>query len=201
MPVLAAATFLSRHPPAGFSADGTGTTSSGNGAIDHLVSFNLRAPPVGIAGETMLLVTLGHGPHGNTVARADAEVVWYPPRTAAEYLRAGAIRSARITASFMNPRPRHFVKVITSRRAIARLAALLNGMRATDNSLRFCPMVDAEYHVTFSGHGGQSRVAVGASGCGTDSVAVNGKVQPPLWDPDRLIHALRKLLGLSQRYR
>ena len=165
------------------------------------MSFNLPAPPVGIAGETMLLVTLGHGPHGSTVARADAEVVWYPPRTAAEYLRAGAIRSARITASFMNPRPRHFVKVITSRRAIARLAALLNGMRATDNSLRFCPMVDAEYHVTFSGHGGQSRVAVGASGCGTDSVAVNGKVQPPLWDPDRLIHALRKLLGLSQRYR
>ena len=148
----------------------------------------------------MLLVSLASGPHGSTNARADAEVVWYPPRSAAEYLRAGAIRSARISASFMNPRPRHCARVITSRRVLAGLAALLNGMRATDNSVMFCPAIDASYHVTFAGRAGQ-RVVVDATGCARDEVLVNGKAQPPLWDPgDRLIHALHRDLALSSRY-
>jgi hypothetical protein len=201
MPMLAAATFVNRHTPAGFRPNGPdlGTTSSQNGAIYQFVSFYLRSAPVGIAGETMLLVTLSDGPHGSTLARADAEVVWYPPRTAAEYLRPGAIRSARITASLNNPR-RHVVKVITSRHAIARLAALLNGMRAAGNGSMSCPTFSAEYHVTFTGRGGQPRVAVDPTGCATDDVLVNGIAQPPLWDPaDRLISVLHKLLGLSQR--
>jgi hypothetical protein len=201
--LLAAATFVNRHTPAGLRPNGPdlSTTSSRNGAITYqFVAFYLRSAPIGITDESMLLVTFTHGPHGSTVARADAEVVWYPPRTAAEYIRPGTIGSARITASFLNPKPRRFSRVITSRHAIATLAALLNGLRATDNSARFCPAIDATYHVIFIGKGGRPRVAVGATGCGLDDVAVNGKAQPPLWDPDRLIYALHKLLGLSKRY-
>jgi hypothetical protein len=198
----AVAAFLNGNPPAGFLADGTGTASSRQGAVEEMVSFYLRAPPTGITSDSMLLVSLAAGPHGSTVARADAEVVWYPPRSAAEYLRAGDIRSARITATFLNPRVRHFARVVTSRRAIARLAALLNGMRAADNSPRMCPMIDATYRVTFAGRGGQPRVVVDASGCATDGVVVNGAAQPPLWDPaNSLIKALHKLLRLSPRYR
>lgn len=198
----AVAAFLNGNPPAGFLADGTGTTSSRQGAVEEMVSYHLRAPPTGITSDSMLLVSLAAGPHGSTVARADAEVVWYPPRSAAEYLRAVDIRSARITATFLNPRVRHFARVVTSRRAIARLAALLNGMRATDYSARYCPMIDASYRVTFAGRGGQPRVVVDASGCATDGVAVNGAAQPPLWDPaNRLIKALHRLLRLSPRYR
>ena len=203
MPMLAAATFVNRHTPAGFRPNGPdlGTTSSQNGAIYQFVSFYLRSAPVGITGDTMLLITFSNGPHGITLARADAEVVWYPPRTAAEYLRPGTIRSARITASLNSPE-RHVVKVITSRHAIARLTALLNGMRAADNGNMSCPSFSAEYRVTFTGRAGQPRVAVDPTGCPADDVVVNGVAQPGLWDPaDRLISSLQKLLGLSERQR
>jgi hypothetical protein len=204
VPMLDAATFVNLHTPTGFRPNGPelGTTSSQNGATFYqFVSFYLRSAPVGITGETMLLVTFSDGPRGSTVARADAEVVWYPPRTAAEYIRPGAISSARITASFLNPSRRRFSKVISSRHAIAMLAALLNGLRATDNSARFCPAIDATYDLTFLGKGGQPNVTVGATGCSVDGIGVNGKAQPQLWDPaGRLIRALHKLLGLSKRY-
>jgi hypothetical protein len=199
--MLAAATFVNQHTPTGFrpNGPGLGTTTAQNGAIDQFVSFDLRSTPVGITGDTMLLITFSGGPHGSTVASADAEVVWYPPRTAAEYLRPGSMRSARIAASLSSPNPPHVVTVIASRRAIASLAALLNGMRAADSGFMSCPSFDAEYHVTFTGRGGQPRVAIDATGCLTNRVTVNGTTQPPLWDPaNRLSQALRKLLSLSR---
>src|SRR5215470_12033945 len=83
MPVLTAATFVNRHTPRGFRPNGPelGTTTSQNGAVEWFVSFKLRSVPTGTADDTMLLVSFSDGPHGSTVARADAEVVWYPPRT------------------------------------------------------------------------------------------------------------------------
>jgi hypothetical protein len=200
---LDAATFVNRHTPIGFRPNGPelGTTSSQSGATFYqFVSFYLRKAPVGITADTMLLVTFADGPHGSTVARADAEVVWYPPRTATEYIRPGAISSARINATFMNPRTRRFSKVITSRHAIARLTALLNGMHAAANDYWSCPTYTAAYHLTLIGRGGESRVAVDPTGCVTDGVVVNGKAQPSLFDPaDRLMKALHKLLRLSKR--
>jgi hypothetical protein len=202
MPMQAAASFFNLHPPAGLRAAGTGSLSSGNGVLVQDVTFSLRAPPVGVTSDTMLLVSLSDGPHGSTLARADAEVVWYPPRTAAEYLRPAVVRSARVTADLTRPRPRHVAAVIRSRRAIARLAALLNGMRAADPGSRSCPSFDRSYRVTFNSRGGGPLVAVVPTGCATDTVWVNGKAQPPLWDPaGRLIQVLTKLLGLSLRDR
>jgi hypothetical protein len=202
MPMQAAETFFRGHAPVGLLANGTDTVSDRSGVTEEGVSFSFRVPPTGITSDTELLVSLAPGPDGRTIGRADAEVVWYPPRTRAEYLRAAAIRSARITASFMNPEPRRFAKVIRSRRAIARLAVLLNRMRATDNSIMFCPAIDASYHVTFIGLAGQPRVVVDATGCARDGVSAGGRAQPPLWDPGEwLIRALRRDLMLSPRYR
>jgi hypothetical protein len=201
MPMSAAVRFLRAHPPAGMEANGTGISSDRSGVTEEDVAFYLSHPPTGITSDTELLVSLAKGPRGGTRARADAQVVWYPRRSAAEYLRASAIRSARISASFMNPSERRFVKVITSRRVITRLAALLDGMRATDNSIMFCPMIDASYHVTFTARAGL-RVVIDAAGCARDDVVVNGTAQPPLWDPgERLINALHRVLALSSRYR
>ena len=202
MPMAAAERFLRGHPPAGMAANGYGTFSDRGGVTEKDVAFYFSHPPRGITSDTELLVSLQRGPGGSTRARADAEVVWYPPRSAAEYLRPAEFRSARITATFLNPKPRRFVKVITSRDVISRLASLLDSMRATDNSVMFCPTIDASYHVTFTGRAGQPRVVVDAGGCARDYVAVNGKAQPPLWDPgNRLIRALHRALALSPRYR
>jgi hypothetical protein len=202
MPLSAAVAYFRGHPPAGMEASGTGTTSDRGRVTEQDVSFSLRRPRVGITSETELLVSLAMSRSGGTAMRADAEVIWYPPRSAAEYLRAGSIRSARISASFLNPRPRHFGKVATSGRVIARIAALLDGMRATDNSVMYCPMIDASYQVTFTARAGRHRVVVDATGCARDIVSVNGKDQPPLFDPgNALIKALHRVLALSPRYR
>jgi hypothetical protein len=200
MPMRALAVFLKDHPPPGAMTSGTGTSNSQTGVTEDNVEFTWRSAPVGVTGDSLLEVSLTPGRHGSTVARADAEVVWYPPRTAAEYVRANEIRSARITANLYNP-SRHFDKVITSGRAIGRLAALLNGMRASDNSITMCPMLDADYQVTFIGRSGQPRIAVDAVGCLKDGVHVNGLTQPPLWDPkNRLVSALNRLLGVRTQY-
>lgn len=202
MSMQAAASFFNLHPPAGLRAEGTGFFSAQNGAPVQDVTFSLRVIPAGIAGDTFLLVSLSGGPDGTTLARADAEVVWYPPRTAAEYLRPAAIRSARVTAILTNPGTRHLTKVVRSRHAIARLAALLNGMRAAQHGDWSCPSLTSSYRVTFTSHDGRTRVRVEAAGCPADVVTVNGEAQPALWDPQwHLIRALRSLLGLSPRLR
>jgi hypothetical protein len=167
LPMLDAATFVNRHTPVGSRPNGPelGTTSSQSGAVYFdFVSFYLRKAPVGVTGDTMLLVTFAEGPHGSTLARADAEVVWYPPRTAAEYLRPGAIRSARITATLLNPKPRHIVRVIRSRHAIGTLTALLNGMHAAGRDDWSCPAFRVDYRLSLIGRGGQSRVVVDPTG-------------------------------------
>jgi hypothetical protein len=148
----------------------------------------------------MLLVTFANGPHGSTVARADAEVIWYPPRTPAEYIRPAAISSARITATFARPKTHRLSKVIRSRHAVARLAGLLNGLRAAEKGDWVCGTSTSEYHLTFIGKGGKPQMSVSPDVCPFDDVVVNGSVQPPLWDPKgHLAAALRSLLGLSKR--
>jgi hypothetical protein len=199
MRMHALAVLLKDHPPAGAMTSGTGTSNSQTGVTEDDIEFNWRSAPVGVTGDSQLVVSLAPGLRGSTVARADAEVVWYPPRTAAEYIRADAIRSVRIMANLYN-RARHLAKVITSTGAIGRLAALLNGMRASDNSITTCPMIDADYQVTFIGRSGQPRIVVDAVGCLRDGVHVNGLTQPQLWDPEnRLASALIRLLGVSTR--
>jgi hypothetical protein len=201
--VLVAADFVRLYTPTGFLPNESvvDSTSTQSGAFYPLVSFNLRSAPTGIASDTMLVVSFAEGPHGSTVARADAEIIWYPPRTAAEYIRPGAISSARVTAIFLSPNTHRISKVITSRRAIAGLATLLNGLRAAEKGDWLCGTSTSEYKVTFTGGSGQPLVSVRPDVCPLDDIMVNGSAQPPLWDPKgHLVATLRSLLGLNERH-
>jgi hypothetical protein len=201
--VLVAADFVRLHTPTGFlpNESGLDSTSTQSGAFYPVVSFNLRSAPTGIASDSMLVVSFAKGPHGSTVARIDAEVIWYPPRTAAEYIRPGAISSARITAIFVSPNTHRFSKVIRSRHAIARLAALLNGLRAAEKGDWVCGTSTSEYHLTFIGKGGKPQILANPDVCPFDDIMVDGSAQPPLWDPKgHLVATLRSLLGLSKRH-
>ena len=202
-PMDAVASFLSKHVPAADKLTGTGTESAGAGAaVGKSVSYTLKAAPPGIAAESMLLASLASGPHGGTVMRADAEVVWYPPRSAAEYVSPGGYRQARGSASFMSPRPRTFRRVITTRAEIARLARLLDGLHAAGPLVVHCPMIDATYRLTFrDSASGRPVVKASATVCLTIAMTVGGKAQPALWGSDKLITAIRALLGVSSRYR
>jgi hypothetical protein len=79
-PVGTAAALLAARVPPGM---GDGGTDGGGTTQD--VSFLARSVPAGIA-SAQLVLTIAPASSGGSLLRADAQVIWYPPRSAAEYI-------------------------------------------------------------------------------------------------------------------
>ena len=76
-------------------------------------------------------------------------------------------------------------KVVTSQAFIARLAEVLDRMRAEPLGTVACPAIFAQYQLAFSVSRHSRPVVVVSSnetGCGGSGVTVNGQQQPPLAD-------------------
>jgi hypothetical protein len=189
--MTAAQDFLRAHVPAGTSMGGYGEGASPAGVAEQCVWYSLNRLPVGLDSQNELLVSIAPGPDGGTRARVDAQVSWYPPRSAAEYLRPAAFRTVRITAS-AGAQPRTF----TSRAAIARLARMLNSLHAIDENSPSCPEEVPSFTLTFISTRHRP-VVVTPAGCTGDYITVHGKAQPSLLDynSDKLLAAVDSLLG------
>jgi hypothetical protein len=139
LPEDAAFSFLQHHVPAGTSRAGTGLFGNAFPAVQ----YSLTAPPAGLEQFNQLTATLAAGRDGGTLLRADAELTWYPARSAAEYLPPGGYRSVTITATFTSSpaqaKPRTITRAVTSQAVIARLARLLDGLHATAPWMGSCP--------------------------------------------------------------
>ena len=193
----AAYRFFASHRPAGTKKTGWGT-ESGGGSGETFVSDSPAAPPAGIDPESELLVTMAAGPHGSTLVRADAEIVWYPPRTAAEYIWPASYRAVAIRARFTRPAARG-ARTFTSQAIIARLARLFDHMRTvTPGAIYGCPPVaPGEFTITFRpARPGQPALTVTPGFCTADMVTVGGRHQPALSDFDstKALTLLRALL-------
>ncbi len=197
--------FFGSHLPAGMAPAGSGSGAApGSASYFQSVTYTLRKAPAGIDGQSELLVTLRADPGGGTVVRADAEVVWYPWRTAAEYLRPADFRSVTVSGSFGSltnsgttvRRSRTF----TSRAVIARLAAVLDGLRADNPGTVHCPMLLASYRLSFAPAGGGAPTVVTPSSCLGDGVTVAGRPQPALFDPNnqKVLAVVGRLLGVPR---
>ncbi len=189
--MTAAQHFLLAHVPAGTSMSGYGTGGSPAGVAEQCVSYSLNRLPAGLDSENELLVSIAADPAGGTRARVDAQVSWYPSRSAAEYLRPAAFQAVRITAALGGQR-----RTFTSRAAIARLARLLNSLHALDEDPPSCPEHIASFTLTFTS-ARHRPVVVTPYGCGGDYVTVRGKAQPGLADIDsnKLLAVIDSLLG------
>ena len=183
-PMATAAAFLAAHVPAGMEAFGTGSASGPDGVTEEDVSYQPRSVPAGIAG-AQLVLTVVPASSGGSLLRADAQIIWYPPRSAAEYLDPGRYHVLIISVSVSGQKPHTVHKVVTSRAFIARLARLLNGLPAEPLGTVACPAIFADYQVAFS-VSRPSRPAVVISfnetGCGGTGITVHGRPQPPLED-------------------
>ena len=115
--------------------------------------------------------------------RADGEVAWYPPRSAAERLRPAAYRAVTITRTV--PGSRH-AKVGRSAPVPTSPAwpGSWTSLPASDGGSFSCP-VGPGVRLVFRPKAGQPRFVVTASGCATDTVAVAGRDQPSLADTAR----------------
>ena len=195
----AAVAFLTAHVPAGDSPQGTGLDGNPEDPSAETVTFALTVSPPGVQ-YTELDATVAPGPRGGSLMRVDSQVVWYPPRSAAEHIDPADYRAVALSATLENPKLHTVSATITSAAVIARLASLLNGLHAVTLGLypMHCPLIDAIYQVTFvASSRSRSDVVVEPSGCGPDEITADRQVQPLLWDPEqRLITLAHRLLRL-----
>jgi len=84
-PLDALAGALAARVPAGLSLGSTGQSSGPGEVTTREVGYAPRSVPAGIY-SAQLVVTMAPAASGGSLLRADAEVIWYPPRTAAEYI-------------------------------------------------------------------------------------------------------------------
>lgn len=184
-------TYLRRHVPAGYRLGVSGTEGDPRGTVEWFVGYSPKSLPGGVS-DADLIVGVVAGRHGGSVVRADGEVGWYPPRSAAEYLRPSAYRAVVITRTTSSGR--RTTRTVRSRAALARLAWLLNSRQAANGGPLSCPPDAPAYRLVFRPRAGHPRFVVAAFYCLTDSVTVAGRAQPVLWDPGNRVDALAQRL-------
>ena len=183
-PMATAAALLAAQVPPGLDESGTGSGSGPDGATMQEVDYQPRSVPAGIAG-AQLVFTVVPALSGGSLLRADAQVTWYPPRTAAEYIDPARYHVLSIAVSISGRKPHTVHKVVTSHAFIARLAELLDRLQAEPPGVEACPAIWADYQVAFSvsRHSGPVVViSFNETGCGGTGITVNGRSQPPVED-------------------
>jgi hypothetical protein len=198
-PMDTAAAYLAAHVPADLTPGGTGESSGSDGVTMREVSDMVRSLPAGIAG-AQLVLTVVPATSGGSLLRADAQVIWYPPRSAAEYIDPARYHVLSITVSVYGRRPHTVRKVVTSQAFIARLAQALDRMQAEPPGVVACPADFEDYQLSFS-VSAHSRPAVvvsaNGSGCGGAQVTVDGRAQPALADHGTVAALVRQVVSAT----
>jgi hypothetical protein len=180
----ASAAFFAARVPAGMTYSGTGQGSSAGAVSFKEVGYLARPVPAGIY-EAQLVLTVVPAGSGRSLLRADAQVIWYPPRTAAEYIDPARYHVLTVTVMVSGVRPHTVHAVVTSQAFIARLAASLDRSQAEPDIAIACPADFADYQLAFSVSRHSRPVVVvrsNQSGCGGSQVTVDGRQQPSLAD-------------------
>jgi hypothetical protein len=198
-PMDAAAAFLAARIPPGLSPGGTGESSGPDGVTMREVSDMVRSLPAGIAG-AQLVLTVVPAASGGSLLRADAQVIWYPSRSAAEYIDPARYHVLSITVYIYGRRPHTVRTVVTSQAFIARLAETLDQMQAETTGAVACPADFEDYQLSFS-VSRPSRPAVVVrtteSGCGGAQVTVDGRAQPGLADHGAVAALVRQVVSAT----
>ena len=198
-PMDTAAAYLAAHVPADLTPGGTGESSGPDGVTMREVSDMVRSLPAGIAG-AQLVLTVVPATSGGSLLRADAQVIWYPPRSAAEYIDPARYHVLSITVSVYGRRPHTVRKVVTSQAFIARLAQALDRMQAEPPGVVACPADFEDYQLSFSvsAHSPPAVVvSANGSGCGGAQVTVDGRAQPALADHGTVAALVRQVVSAT----
>jgi hypothetical protein len=186
----AAIDFLKAHRPAGT----TGADFSGGGGAGGVTSTAIadvqRRVPAGID-VIYLIETLVPEAGGTSALRTDAEVTWYPPRSAAEYLIASRFRLVTIALTSASGT----ASIAGGQRLIRPLVLVLDSMHATPPLDFPCSSGMTSYRLTFApAVRGQAAVVVASGSCGADTVTVGGRAQPDLADLGPLSAVVTRLV-------
>jgi hypothetical protein len=184
--IEAVVAYAQAHPPAGTYADGTSSSSDSNDVTSQGVIFGSIATH-DYAAPTVSVVATKFG--GGVAVRVDAQLVWRPLRTAAEYAPIDA-SSARGCYGGGN-----CALSLIDRSNARELAAYFNSLDTALPGDRYGCNAGLPATFTFEAAAGPLTFAV--STCGV-TVTANGVAQPPLDTTDVATDPqLRGLLGLN----
>ena len=127
-PPAALSDYLVAHVPDGMTSFGTGQLSGPGEPTTLDVGYLARPVPAGIYSAQVVL-TMVPDSSGGSLLRADAQVIWYPSRTAAEYVDPARYHVLTMTVTVDGRKVHTIHKVVTSQADIARLAERSTGRR------------------------------------------------------------------------
>ena len=191
--------FLARHVPAGWSPLNSGTSDLSGGPASYLRDISPVRPPAwayNITVATAVVAARG----GGSLLRVDAQVAWYPPRSAAEHIDPARYRAVIVIEPKPGTiKPLRLSRTFTGRRTVARLAALVNGLPATPDIAVPCPLMIAGRfsRLVFLPRAGAQEIVVTMPGCISATVRVGGRPQPALYPSGPLSALMSRLLGLA----
>lgn len=186
-PMPALAGFIQAHPPAGLPFNGFSQLVSGGRIASETTAFFARSLPPGIR-QAQLVLEIAPAGKDVSMLRADGEVIWYPPRSAAEDLASTRWRAVTVTANFLDPAPHIARLTFTAPAVIAALVRFLDTLPATPGGFMSCPNTSVTYTLAFTPPGAaRPSLLAGTSACGIVQVTVDGHAQPALDDRNGLI--------------
>jgi hypothetical protein len=184
--------FLNHHHPRGMTETGSGEVTE-NWRVIKEVDYSPRHLPPAYK-EIDLLVEVVRGHHGHAGIRTDAELVWYPPRSAAEHLTPGHFKSVTINAVIYGTGVSHEQRTFRQRAIIDKLARVLNSAPASPGGWESCPVILESYTLTFTPVKGKAGATVQVPGCFQLYVTVGGHAQPALADTGKIEEIAHNLL-------
>jgi hypothetical protein len=196
-PMSTVSRFWQGHAPTGMAWNGSGQSSDRGGITQESTGYQLTRLPAGVEA-AMLSMSVAPAGQDTSVIRADVQVIWYPPRSAAEYVPPGT-GAVTITASAINPQTHSVTKTITTRSAVQRLAALLNGAYAMPRGSVFsCPLEPVTYRLAFAKSADAAPFLVATdTNCAGLGITVGGQPQPNLEIPAALQKLLQSLAPIA----
>lgn len=195
--------FLNHHHPAGWTSQGSGDSYTIDHGREIITEEYIAYAPRHIRpafNEIQMLVEVVPGHHRHAISRVDIQVIWYPRRSAAEYLVARHFRAVRIDEWRYGNRVRHVRRTFRQRAIIDKLTRVLNDLPASPGGVWSCPIVLRTYQLTFEPVKGQRRAVVQADGCPPEyGISISGRAQPPLAANGKIEAIARRLLRGSHQ--
>lgn len=160
--------------------------------------------PRGIAHASLAIAIIPRG--SGSLIRAEVQVVWYPLRSGAEYIRPGRYRSVTVTvpAASGASRGATVTRAFTSRAVIAEFASLLNRLPGMLPTAFSCPpmavaptRVPSPYRVAFTPRSHRwPSIVTAPVGCWDGGIVVGKHRQPALdFSRDKIISVMLSLMG------
>jgi hypothetical protein len=200
--------FVAGHQRSITRALGTGTIGGPGIPDNESLTFTLSHPPAGIESEA-LIVDMVALPDGQTAVRADAQVVWTVPRTAAERVPAG-VHEVDISRAIPGRAPSLSIDV-TAQSRVDTIVAMIDRLPAVQPGVWSCPEQPAGApQVTFvfrSRHLGpvlaraseNADVSEPTGPCAPLTFSVRGRAEPALLHGASFLHAVGRLIGATLR--